>query len=205
MEKGDKGKNLLTIGKASEYLGVSIDTLRRWEKKGRIEPLRSPGGHRYFLKEDLDKLFGKRYLRDEANEKSAKKSIPVFSPIVYPTLQTSSEKDEVLERPAREVKIPEINLIRVVKVREEIKVLENVLPKDGVTTSILTPANIPQINQKEVAKEVRGNPEIQKTKSADKKSNYKVYLISIILFAVILAAIFFFIGLSSQEILSPIP
>jgi len=30
----------LSIGEASEYLGVSIDTLRRWEKKGKIEPMR---------------------------------------------------------------------------------------------------------------------------------------------------------------------
>ena len=56
---------LLSIGESSEYLGVSIDTLRRWEKKGRINPLRSPGGHRYYSKEDLDALFGKRYTRDE--------------------------------------------------------------------------------------------------------------------------------------------
>lgn len=54
----------LSIGKAAEYLGVSIDTLRRWEKKGRVLALRSPGGHRYFRKEDLDNLFGKKYIRD---------------------------------------------------------------------------------------------------------------------------------------------
>ena len=58
-------RDLLTIGGASEYLGISIDTLRRWEKKGRIEPFRSPGGHRYFDKKTLDDLFGKRYTRDE--------------------------------------------------------------------------------------------------------------------------------------------
>lgn len=52
-----------SIGKSSEYLGVSIDTLRRWEKKGVIIAYRSPGGHRYFLKQDLDKLFGQKYTR----------------------------------------------------------------------------------------------------------------------------------------------
>ena len=52
-----------SIGKSSEYLGVSIDTLRRWEKKGVITAYRSPGGHRYFLKQDLDKLFGHKYVR----------------------------------------------------------------------------------------------------------------------------------------------
>ena len=65
MQNDQNEKQLLSIGEASEYLGVSIDTLRRWEKRKRIEPFRSPGGHRYYKKEDLDKLFGKRYLRDQ--------------------------------------------------------------------------------------------------------------------------------------------
>lgn len=65
MEDQANSKRMVSIGEASEYLGVSIDTLRRWEKKGRINPLRSPGGHRYYLKDDLDALFGKRYTRDE--------------------------------------------------------------------------------------------------------------------------------------------
>lgn len=56
-------KNILNIGKASKYLGVSIDTLRRWERKGKVTTYRSPGGHRYFKKEDLDQLFGQRYAR----------------------------------------------------------------------------------------------------------------------------------------------
>jgi excisionase family DNA binding protein len=60
-------RNLFTIGQASEYLGVSIDTLRRWEKKGRIEAFRSPGGHRYYERDDLDKLFGKKYVHDESH------------------------------------------------------------------------------------------------------------------------------------------
>ena len=60
----------ISIGKASEYLGVSIDTLRRWEKKGVIAAYRSPGGHRYFLKNDLDKLFGQKYTRTSPTKKS---------------------------------------------------------------------------------------------------------------------------------------
>lgn len=69
---GDNGKrNLLSIGEASEYLGVSIDTLRRWEKKGRIEPYRSPGGHRHYSKIDLDKLFDKKYVRDEPTTRTS--------------------------------------------------------------------------------------------------------------------------------------
>jgi excisionase family DNA binding protein len=36
------------IGKASEILGVSIDTLRRWESDGKITSERTSGGHRRY-------------------------------------------------------------------------------------------------------------------------------------------------------------
>ena len=36
------------IGEASKILGVSIDTLRRWEKAGKIKAVRTPGGTRLY-------------------------------------------------------------------------------------------------------------------------------------------------------------
>ncbi|MHA1342270.1 MAG: IS607 family transposase [Promethearchaeota archaeon] len=39
---------MLSIGKAAEYLGVSIPTLRRWHKKGLLIPIMTPGGHRRY-------------------------------------------------------------------------------------------------------------------------------------------------------------
>jgi excisionase family DNA binding protein len=45
----------VTISKAAKELGVSIDTLRRWEAAGKIEVERTPGGHRRY---DLAKLRG---------------------------------------------------------------------------------------------------------------------------------------------------
>lgn len=82
----------LSIGKASEYLGVSIDTLRRWVKKGKLKSSRSPGGHRYFVKTDLDKVFGKKYQR---TQKDAKKEIGTeresrSKPITEPAVQPDS-------------------------------------------------------------------------------------------------------------------
>ncbi len=58
----------LSIGEASEYLGVSIDTLRRWTKKGKLTAFLSPGNHRYFTKSHLDSVFGTRYERKEADK-----------------------------------------------------------------------------------------------------------------------------------------
>ncbi len=50
---------LLSIGEAAKKIGVSIDTLRRWDKKGVFRSLRgTEQGHRYYRQEDLD-LFTK--------------------------------------------------------------------------------------------------------------------------------------------------
>ena len=45
----------VSIGKAAKELGVSRDTLRRWEAAGKIEVERTPNGHRRY---DLAKLRG---------------------------------------------------------------------------------------------------------------------------------------------------
>ncbi len=73
MDETKKNK-LLSIGEASDYLGISIDTLRRWEKKGKVPTYRSPGGHRYFKKLDLENLFGTKYDRFEETPQSEQTS-----------------------------------------------------------------------------------------------------------------------------------
>lgn len=48
-------EKLLTITEAAEILGVSLDTLRRWDKNGKLEAIRKEGGvHRYYRKKDLE-------------------------------------------------------------------------------------------------------------------------------------------------------
>jgi len=44
----------LSISNAANYLGVSIDTLRRWDRSGKLRAKKSPGGHRYYSKLDLN-------------------------------------------------------------------------------------------------------------------------------------------------------
>lgn len=47
--------DLLTIGKTAKLLGISIDTLRRWDKKGKFSSVRiRSGGNRYYRKTDVD-------------------------------------------------------------------------------------------------------------------------------------------------------
>jgi excisionase family DNA binding protein len=45
---------LLTAREASAYLGVSLNTLNRIEKRGLIRPFRTPGGHRRYDVHMLD-------------------------------------------------------------------------------------------------------------------------------------------------------
>lgn len=49
-------KQWFSIGEAAEYLGISKDTLRRWEKAGKIQTARSPTNRRYYTKKQLDEI-----------------------------------------------------------------------------------------------------------------------------------------------------
>ena len=89
----------LSIGKAAKYLGVSVDTLRRWERKGRLTPERSPGGHRYFKKEGLEKLFDKKYSRDTLPKVEIQQSTP--SPSFDTTQLIQTAKPSYTEFPIK--------------------------------------------------------------------------------------------------------
>lgn len=52
----------LSIGKAAEFLGISRDTLRRWEKKGKIKSKRLDGKTRHFKITDLEEIKYGEYL-----------------------------------------------------------------------------------------------------------------------------------------------
>lgn len=44
---------LVSIGEAAQIKGVSIDTLRYWEKEGKLSSVRTEGGHRRYRLSDL--------------------------------------------------------------------------------------------------------------------------------------------------------
>ncbi|OGC48026.1 MAG: hypothetical protein A3A94_00095 [Candidatus Portnoybacteria bacterium RIFCSPLOWO2_01_FULL_43_11] len=48
-------QNLLTISQTSEMIGVSIQTLRRWDESGKLSSIRrKKSGDRYYRKDDVD-------------------------------------------------------------------------------------------------------------------------------------------------------
>lgn len=72
---------LLSIGEAAQYLGVSVDTVRRWEAEGKIESIRTEGGHRRF---SAAALAGKE--EDNQNEKVT---------LCYARVSTREKKDDL--------------------------------------------------------------------------------------------------------------
>lgn len=68
--------HLLPIGKAAAFLGVSIDTLRRWDKNGKLPAIRKPDSkHRYYSKRDLE-LFQSNLLQLASDWASSGRQIP---------------------------------------------------------------------------------------------------------------------------------
>ena len=80
----------LRVGLAAEMLGVSVETLRRWESDGRLRMDRSPGGQRLIAIDEVSRLLDER------------RRISIDRPIVaqsarnrFPGIVTRIEKDRV--------------------------------------------------------------------------------------------------------------
>ena len=76
---------LVTIGEASEILGVSISTLRRWDKAGRLEPEKTASGHRRY---DVSKIKPEMYREIQQDSRKT---------IAYARVSSHDQKDD-LER-----------------------------------------------------------------------------------------------------------
>jgi molybdopterin-binding protein len=61
--------NLVRIGAAAAALGLSVDTLRRWERDGRVAFERH-GGQRYLRAEDLARLLRERSSHDRTSARN---------------------------------------------------------------------------------------------------------------------------------------
>ena len=54
----DVSEPMFPIGDAARILQVSVDTVRRWEKAGKISAVRTVGGQRRFTQTELHKIQG---------------------------------------------------------------------------------------------------------------------------------------------------
>lgn len=55
----DFNQELITIGEVAKQIGVSIDTLRRWDKAGRLVSVREKNNYRYYKKEKIEEYMKK--------------------------------------------------------------------------------------------------------------------------------------------------
>lgn len=52
----------IAIGEVARFCGVTVGTIRNWERNGRITAVRTPAGHRRFRRSDVQAM-----LRAEAS------------------------------------------------------------------------------------------------------------------------------------------
>lgn len=87
---GNASDRTVRIGQAAELLGVSVDTMRRWEADGRLETTRTAGGQRLVPIEAVSRLLGERRRAAPARTVVAQSARNRFEGIV-----TRVEKDGV--------------------------------------------------------------------------------------------------------------
>ncbi|HZD78676.1 MAG TPA: helix-turn-helix transcriptional regulator [Actinomycetota bacterium] len=64
------------IGEAAELLGVRVETLRRWERQGKLQTRRTEGGQRRVPAEEVARLLGERRERPRVTSASVRNRFP---------------------------------------------------------------------------------------------------------------------------------
>lgn len=227
----NEAKKLLSIGEAANYLGISIDTLRRWGKKEKIETYRSPGGHRYYKKSDLDNLFGTRYERTEPTIRRAsaieeikpETEKPDVAEEIIPPAELEAKEETIVQMKSYngdKLVVPSFSPNRMYSKYD--KMLSNVsipinppLIKPPVTEqkdSVLVPSTLPQ-NPLPVSTQKQAEPNQQQTTKSNPEPqkqfsinlSLKNILIIFVVLIIVVALILFVIGLATPKVLSPIP
>src|SRR5438552_2717696 len=88
------GPDYLPVQEAAEYIGVSAQTLRRWDTAGKLRPVRhAVSGYRYYRRADLEP-FRLEYQRAEMTVTEGDH--------VFKTLPADIEGNDRLREPQRE-------------------------------------------------------------------------------------------------------
>ena len=59
--------NLLKMKEAADYLHVSQDCLRKWDRADKLKPFKTAGGHRRYDTDSLDEFLGKKNVVNYGN------------------------------------------------------------------------------------------------------------------------------------------
>ncbi len=83
--------NYITAKKAKQILGVHIQTLYNWERKGLIDTIRTTGGQRRYNVEKYLSQYVKPIEKEKEKEKNDKSKLN----ICYVRVSTLSQKDDI--------------------------------------------------------------------------------------------------------------
>jgi molybdopterin-binding protein len=72
---GGRGR-LIKAGEAARSLGISLDTLRRWDREGRIRTVRDPANRRMVPMGEIERLSGRSPRRGPPTRLSARNRLP---------------------------------------------------------------------------------------------------------------------------------
>jgi molybdopterin-binding protein len=64
------------IGEAAEILGVRVETLRRWERDGKVRTTRTSGGQRLVPAAEVARLLAERRARQKVTSGSVRNRLP---------------------------------------------------------------------------------------------------------------------------------
>lgn len=113
----------ITTAKAREQLGVAVLTLHNWEKAGKIETLKTAGGHRLY---NVDK-----YLRDNKNKIKSIKSVE----------SVKTDKTDKTNKTNKTTKVAEADdVVEAAEAAEAVKAVKDVkvVKSDETTTTTTT-------------------------------------------------------------------
>jgi excisionase family DNA binding protein len=79
---------LLTPEQVCDALKVSIQTLRLWDKSGKLLAIRTPGNHRRYKESDIDK-----FIRSEKPENKGEESVLLYSRVSSGEQKTKGDLD----------------------------------------------------------------------------------------------------------------
>ncbi len=95
---GTRMKDIFTVAKASEYCGVSPQTIINWVESGYIEAYKTVGGHRRIKKKNLETFMEEQGIpipeKDDQQDKRIKILVVDDDPIIVETIVLAFEEDE---------------------------------------------------------------------------------------------------------------
>jgi excisionase family DNA binding protein len=78
MKMPELDDDLLTPREVAEIFGVRTTTIARWSREGRLNPTRTPGGHRRYSRAEVNEVLERRPEPGALDRKSAEDAVRLY-------------------------------------------------------------------------------------------------------------------------------